>query len=333
MTPSSNFIEFLFWKRFALRLGRAENYFAVYSSFQNLKSVFGEMLTPHHPQFLQSLNALFDQLEQQHLMLIGIERPTDSELRDQYLNHSSWQQAGYQFVPPSDADFPESFRMLQDPPRGIFVWGDPKVLSLNHLAVVGSREPTVSSIAWLEAELLQFLELQPGVGIASGGARGVDQCSHRMALRAGRPTLVFVPSGFQQLYPRDLSQWVDLVLRKGGAFVSEYEPGTRMQKSYFGERNRLISAVSKAVLVVEARRRSGTLLTARAAADQARAVFVLPGSPYDLQFMGSLDLLTEGATMIRDAQELSDFFRVEIKESYFDIHDTSTASVPPGLSP
>lgn len=311
-----DFLDCLFWHLFARRLGPASHYCDVLETWTQLRRQREAELSSQHTHFLKNLSSVFAELEVAHPSLRGFVWPEPQEVRDVFRRTRAWARQGFQFLPLSSADFPRRLLRIEDPPRGLFVWGEKTALLRAQLAVVGSRSPSLSSCSWIENELRAFLESQPGLSVASGGARGVDQCAHRVSLSLERETLIFLPSGFEQIYPRELRNWVTLVHGLGGAFVSEYDPTTPMQKSYFGERNRLISGIAEAVLIIEARRRSGTLLTARAAADQGRAVFVVPGHPYDIQFSGSLDLLGEGATMVRDAQELSVFFQAEVRNSY-----------------
>ncbi len=127
-------------------------------------------------------------------------------------------------------------------------------------------------------------------------------------------TVVVVPSGLGCLYPDTLKEWITPVLNQGGCFLSEYAFEQKMHKHLFHHRNRLIAALGKATLLVEARKRSGTLITAHQAIQLGRPLWVVPGHPHDPHFSGSLDLLSEGAVMIRDAQDLSMYFTSELSE-------------------
>ncbi|MBX3017790.1 MAG: DNA-protecting protein DprA [Bdellovibrionaceae bacterium] len=314
---SVRLFDYIFWNRYATRVAPAEFYFDIYCEFRSL--------TLDLDQDGDAILEVIPKMESRSLMLAGLPPLTEAELEVAKDAVRTWSAKGYALLLPSSPLWPRTkLRGLTDPPRGLFVLGAAQLLETPLLAVVGSREVSRPSLEWLETELGEFLRREVDVNLLSGGARGVDQCAHRTALRKGRPTVVFLPSGFDQIYPRELERWREDILRSGGCFVSEYAPGATMRKPYFGERNRLISAFSDGVLIVEARRRSGTLLTAKAAADQSRAVFVVPGAPYDSQFAGSLDLINEGATMVRDAQELSVFFHVEIRNSYHALKSSST---------
>lgn len=239
------------------------------------------------------------------------EKTTDDLSRD-IDQFRRYQESGFDFLLPTDTDYPLEFFYMEDPPTLLYYWGSRSCLRIPKLAVVGSREPSAVSISWVEHEVGLFVEKQPTC-LVSGGARGIDQAAHRTAIRKKVPTLVFLPSGFARLYPGNLSQWQKPIWENGGAFVSEYPPDVHIQRAHFIERNRLIAGISIATLLVEARTKSGTLLTARSAIEQGRPVFVMPTHPYDTNGRGGLDLIADGAVLVRDAQELSDFFCAEIK--------------------
>ncbi len=217
---------------------------------------------------------------------------------------------GIQFLLSTDADFPNSLRALRDPPWVLSAKGSVGVLSQPSISVVGAREAAPEALQWMDEHLGSFLNCLP-LAVVSGGARGVDQIAHRTALRVPRPTVVFLPSGLSSIYPLDLKDWLLPVLEGGGAFVSEFHPRTPMRKWNFHVRNRLIAGQSAITLVVQARRRSGTWMTAKLALEEGRAIGCLPASPWESSFGGNLELLNEGATLIRDAQDLLLFQSIE----------------------
>lgn len=205
---------------------------------------------------------------------------------------------------------PPGFRRMADPPLTLTYWGDLSSLEKPALAVVGSREPRAESLEWMELELGDFLRNEDAV-IVSGGARGIDQKAHQLALRAKRPTMVLLPSGLENPYPSSWKEWRPWVEKTGGCLVSEYPAEFEMRKAHFHHRNRLIAAWGLMTLVVEARARSGTLITATRAAELGRPLVVVPGAPWDSAFEGNLQLLTEGATLLRGAEDLALFWRSE----------------------
>jgi DNA processing protein len=219
-------------------------------------------------------------------------------------------QEGHSFVTYGEDLYPIDCYLMQESPLTLSYWGSAAWIDHPGLAVVGSREPADLSLRWMEKELSEFCEARR-VCVVSGGARGVDQKAHSLALRKKSPTIVVLPSGLNCLYPNSLVSWIDSVLQEGGCFLSEYPPSQVMHKYLFHHRNRLIAALGKCTLLVEARRQSGTLITAQQALQLGRAVGVVPGHPLDPHFGGSVDLLADGAFLVRDAQDLASFFNTE----------------------
>lgn len=218
--------------------------------------------------------------------------------------------AGIRRLTPADPDFPEAWLATADPPLTLTVLGAAHALTAPALAVVGSREPAPESLAWLESELSLFCRDTRAV-IVSGGARGIDQKAHSVALRSGSPTVALLPSGLEVPYPADFRRWFHAILDGGGAVVSEYPAAMMMRKPHFHHRNRLIAAAGRLVLIVEARVRSGTMITATRAAEIGRPLLVLPAHPRQPTFSGNLQLLAEGATMVRQNEDLTLFWQAE----------------------
>lgn len=220
---------------------------------------------------------------------------------------------GVQLVCYGEELFPSQCYWMAEPPLTLSFLGSPAWLNERTLSVVGSREPSFESVQWMEKEFAPFCEKEKPC-VVSGGARGVDQKSHSTALRKDAATVVVLPSGLGAMYPESLKEWISSVVDQGGCFLSEYAHEQRMHKHLFHHRNRLIAALGKATLLVEARKRSGTLITAQQAIQLGRAVWIVPGHPLDPHFAGSLDLLVEGAQLVRDAQDLSMFFNSELSD-------------------
>jgi DNA processing protein len=209
---------------------------------------------------------------------------------------------GIRITQPGDDDYPKFLQEETYRPHYLTYWGHPVWNEKALLSVVGSRTPSHQALAWLERELARFLEYCD-CAIISGGARGIDQRAHQMALRMDRPTVVFVPSGLANLYPDSLREWVEPIIAGGGAIVSQFRPNLRMQKGFFHARNRLIASIAPTTLAVEARRQSGTLLTAKHVMEIHHNLGVVPSFPNEAG-LGGLDLLKDGAELIRDAEDL-----------------------------
>jgi DNA processing protein len=200
-----------------------------------------------------------------------------------------------------DDAYPELLATIAGPPAQLYVNGNPEILHLPALAIVGSRNPTTGG-AQNAFEFARHLG-ETGFCIVSGLAQGIDAAAHRGALAAGAPTVAFLGHGIDRVYPavnRELAR--DIARR--GALVSEFPLGTAPNRTLFPQRNRLISGLSLGTLVVEAARRSGSLITARLAAEQGREVFAIPGSIHNPLSRGCHQLIRQGAKLVEAADDI-----------------------------
>jgi DNA protecting protein DprA len=204
---------------------------------------------------------------------------------------------------PGHEDYPKCFYELSSPPLFLMLRGKIETLQSPCLSVVGSRKFSVDAASWMRSELKAFLQ-KSGVVVVSGGAYGVDQEAHKLALYHGGGTLVVLPSGLDEIYPPQLRQWQGEFLELGALFLSEWLPWEKVRPYHFQHRNRLIASLSPGTLVVEAGEKSGTMITANWAAELGREVGVIPGSPLDPSYRGSLKLLQAGADLIADRSDL-----------------------------
>lgn len=199
---------------------------------------------------------------------------------------------------------------MNDPPLILTVVGHCCWQEYDGLSVVGSRDPVSESLQWINEELGQFVETRRPM-LVSGGARGIDQAVHSLAIRKKVPTVVFLPSGLGQIYPAVLEKWIPQIVEGGGCLISEYEFGQRIERSLFHHRNRLIAHMSLATLIVQASERSGTLMTGHLAAEAGKPCWVVPGHPLRRVFRGNLQLLRESNTLVCTAHDLSELFAAE----------------------
>ncbi len=199
-------------------------------------------------------------------------------------------------------DYPELLDRLADAPPTLYVRGNVEALHLPALAIVGSRNPTSGG----ERNAFEFARYLGGAGfvIVSGLATGIDSAAHRGALEAGAATVAFLGHGIDTVYPKSNRELADSIVAGGGALVSEFALGQEPRRAYFPQRNRLISGLSLGTLVVEAARRSGSLITARLAAEQGREVFALPGSIHNPLARGCHRLIREGAKLVESAPDI-----------------------------
>jgi DNA processing protein len=216
---------------------------------------------------------------------------------------------GVHVLHPESPSYPDAFYHLEKPPLFLSVEGPIKALveSQPRLAVVGTREPTTRSLEWLDHHISEFLRKRAAV-IVSGGARGIDQKAHRIAIREGAPTFVFLPSGLARAYPAEIEGWREALFESGGVLISQYAPEQEIRRRHFEARNRLIAAMGQVVLIAEARRKSGSVMTARLASELGKTLAVLPSFPGEASSSGTLDLLFNGAFPLRDSDDLLTLF-------------------------
>jgi DNA processing protein len=198
-------------------------------------------------------------------------------------------------------DYPPMFNEIPGPPLLLYVNGDVDALHLPALAIIGSRNPTEGGLRNAR-DFAGHLAGQ-GFAIVSGMAQGIDAAAHEGALGAGGKTVAFLGTGIDRVYPagnRDLAHRI----AAQGALVSEYPLGAPPERWHFPERNRLISGLSLGTLVVEAARRSGSLITARLAGDQGREIFALPGSIHNPLARGCHELIRQGAKLVETASDI-----------------------------
>lgn len=201
----------------------------------------------------------------------------------------------------TDADFPPQLEHIPQPPAALFVAGDASVLLLPQVAVVGARAASASGL--VHAARFARALVRGGFTITSGLADGVDGAAHGAALADGGATVAVMGTGPDLVYPRKHQALAQAIARQG-ALLSEFPPGTPARADHFPRRNRLIAGLALGTLVVEAGMRSGSLITARLAAEQGREVFALPGSIDHELARGCHRLIRDGARLVEEAAEL-----------------------------
>jgi len=208
---------------------------------------------------------------------------------------------GARFAQPGDPDYWPAFLRLEDPPVGVFVRGRPLDPGDERVAVVGSRRPTPTGRE-VAADLASGLA-SCGIVTVSGGAFGIDTAAHRGALVAGGATVAVLGSGIDQPHPRG-NRRLFADIESAGTLISEYPPGVPAEPFRFPARNRLIAALSRAVIVVEGATKSGARITAEHAMELGLEVFAVPGAVTNPLAETPLELIREGATLIRGLDDL-----------------------------
>lgn len=200
--------------------------------------------------------------------------------------------------------FPKALLEIPQPPENLWIIGDLPPEDLIYLCVVGSRKFTSYGKEACE-KIIAGLKGYPIV-IVSGFAMGIDTIAHKKAMQVGLKTIVFPGSGLsdEAMYPKTNVKLMTEIVESGGCLISEFEPDFKATQWSFPMRNRLMAGISKAVLIIEAEERSGTLITARLTTEYNRDLLVVPGSIFSSNAKGTNKLLRQGATPVTNAEEV-----------------------------
>ena len=206
---------------------------------------------------------------------------------------------GIELLGLGEPDYPQRLQMIDDAPPLIALRGAPDILNRPLVAIVGSRNASAAGMRFAD-KLARDLG-EAGFGIVSGLARGIDAAAHRASLATG--TVAVLAGGHERIYP---AEHIDLLeqIAENGAAISEMPLAWEPRARDFPRRNRLISGLALGVVIIEAARRSGSLITARLAGEQGREVFAVPGSPLDPRVEGTNGLLKQGATLVTEADDV-----------------------------
>lgn len=222
----------------------------------------------------------------------------------------------------ADAEYPKQLLEIPDPPALIYVVGKVELLSSPTLAVVGSRNATPQGLK--NARDFARTLSDAGLAIASGLALGIDSEAHRGGLDGRASTIAMLGTGIDVIYPRR-NQSLAGEISSRGALISEFPLGTEPHAGNFPRRNRLISGLAKGCLVVEAAPDSGSLITARLAAEQGREVFAIPGSIHSPLSKGCHALIKQGAKLVESAQDVLEEFGMQARAEASVAGDTDDA--------
>ena len=242
-------------------------------------------------------------------------------------------QKGFTIITLADSAYPPLLKEIPDPPPFLYVSGSLDDSSKN-IAVVGSRNPTAYGISATQNLCAGLAAL--GITIVSGMAVGIDTAAHHGALAEKGKTIAVLGSGFNRIYPSQNRSLFERISEQG-AVITEFALNTEPEAHHFPIRNRVISGMSMGTVVVEATRRSGSLITARLAADQNREVFAVPGSIQSFKSTGTHALIKQGAKLVENAQdvieELAVYMDMERPVLRDDRLQDHTGRKPPSLPP
>lgn len=232
---------------------------------------------------------------------------------------SALKRTGIRIVLRNEAEFPALLREIPHPPHAIYYKGTLAPDAAPAVAIVGTRKAT--DAGKVEARRFAGTFAEYGVAVISGLALGVDGAAHEGALDAKGKTVAVLAHGLDRVYPASHARLAHRILENGGALISEYSPGHPPLPHQFLERNRIISGLSRGVLLIEAPEGSGSLATARFAVDQNRAVFALPGPARHQNFSGSHRLIREGAELVTEPEHILESLGIAVPSTANDKTD------------
>ena len=210
-----------------------------------------------------------------------------------------------QVINENDIDYPYLLSEIKDRPKKIYVVGNKEILKRNSVAIVGCRE--CSSYGKEIAEKIAYNLAKKNIIVVSGLAKGIDTNAHIGTLKAKGKTIAVVANGLDMIYPKENYNLAKLIIKYGGAIVSEQPIGAKPIPENFPKRNRIISGLSTSTIIVEARERSGSLITANFALEQGRNLYAVPGSIFWENSIGTNKLIQSGAEVITSYLDLDNF--------------------------
>ena len=229
----------------------------------------------------------------------GVTSYTPCPAEEAEREYEAGRRAGARLLAFGEPDYPDTLKDLTDAPPLLWIRGDPALLNRSGVALVGARN--ASSLGVRMARKLAGELSQTGQVVISGLARGIDTAAHMAAIDGG--TLAVMAGGVDVVYPAENAALAQEIAEKG-LLVSEQPMHLTPQARHFPRRNRIISGLSRAVVVVEAAAKSGSLITARTALDQGREVFAVPGHPFDARAAGCNMLIRDGAVLVRGSRDV-----------------------------
>lgn len=280
----------------------------------NMVPGLGTVLISRLLKSFSSPKAVFDCSIEQLSQVTGLRRQVAEEIK-KILDSKKFDQElkevknlGIQVICLGDKEYPVLLKEIYDPPAVLYVKGDISILNKLSIAVVGCRQASFYGLQQAE-RISRELSLR-GLCVVSGLARGIDTAAHKGTLSAGGATVAVLGSGLKRIYPPENQELFETI-SKCGAIVSEFPLETAPHKGNFPRRNRIISGLSVGVVVVEAAKSSGSLITANLALSQNRDVFAVPGAANSANSKGTNKLIKEGAKLVENADDVIDELNID----------------------
>ena len=202
----------------------------------------------------------------------------------------------------NEREYPQALKEIYDPPISLYVKGNIEKLNNKNIGIVGCRECT--TYGKKSAENFPNNLSKQNINIVSGLAKGIDSYAHLGSLNTGN-TIAVLGNGLDIIYPKENLELANEIIKRGGTIISEYPCGTKPDKMKFPARNRIISGISSGIIVIEAKEKSGTLITVDFALEQGRDVFVVPGNINSINSVGTNDLIKQGARLVTTYEDIS----------------------------
>ena len=246
--------------------------------------------------------------EEELLKVEGIGKETLKEIKDikyrkdldkiqNYMNKNS-----IEIININSKYYPKKLKNIYDKPISLYIKGNKEILNDFSLAIIGCREYT--KYGEIVAKELSTKIAQKGIVTVSGLARGIDSMAHRATLKVKGKTIAVIGSGLDSIYPIENIPLANEIIKNGGIVVSEYVVGTKPQKMNFPARNRIISGLSDGVVVIEAKKKSGTMITVDFALEQGKSVFAVPGNITSKNSEGTNEIIKQGAKLITNVNDI-----------------------------
>lgn len=208
----------------------------------------------------------------------------------------------FEIITPNDKYYPKQLREIYDAPKKLYIIGNKAILGNLGIAIVGCRDNT--KYGELIAKNLGYNLAKQGLNIISGLARGIDSFAHIGAIYAKGKTIAVLGNAIDTIYPKENAVIAEKIIEFGGCIVSEYPPNTPIEKSHFPARNRIISGLSHGVIIVEAKEKSGALITVDYALEQGKDVYAVPGLITAKNSVGTNELIKQGAIPITNYKDV-----------------------------
>lgn len=205
-----------------------------------------------------------------------------------------------------DKYYPEKLKTIYDKPIVLYIKGNKSILNEFSLAIIGCRDHT--KYGEIVAKNISYEISKNNIVTISGLARGIDSIAHKETLKAKGKTIAVIGSGVDNIYPEENKELAKEIIKNGGAIISEYVIGTKPQKMNFPARNRIISGMSNGVVVIEAKKKSGTMITVDFALEQGKEVFAVPGNILSPNSEGTNELIKQGAKLVTNVQDILEEF-------------------------